>query len=73
MPHRVTNRQPELITRDSETVRRFPGVCKGCGREIWWVRQAGGRMMPEDNDGTTHFATCPAAEKFRKPAQRRLF
>ena len=42
-------------------------TCKGCGATFYWVQTRSGRAMPVDPDGLSHFATCPAAAKFRKP------
>ena len=40
--------------------------CRGCGSTIFWIKTAAGKMMPVDPDGTSHFATCPEALRFRK-------
>ena len=54
-------------------------ICKGCGANIQWVKTAKGKIMPCNlakvvivtKDGkvvsgfTSHFATCPKADKFR--------
>jgi len=40
--------------------------CRGCGAPIAWAVTATYRSMPLDRDGTSHFATCPDAERFRK-------
>jgi len=40
--------------------------CKGCGTTIIWVKTNTGKMMPVDTDGTSHFATCPKADDFRR-------
>lgn len=54
--------------------------CKACGAEIAWIKTTKGRSMPVDarpkitvvTDGgetvtgrTPHWATCPAAERFK--------
>lgn len=53
---------------------------RGCGALIVWLKTKAGRNMPVNYDGTvialdthyvhgrhtSHFATCPAAEKFRR-------
>jgi hypothetical protein len=46
----------------------FPTVCreKSCGARIYFVRTDRGAMLPVNEDGVAHFATCPAAAKFRK-------
>ncbi len=48
-------------------------VCRGCGAAIFWINTGKGRAMPADADGTSHFATCPQANKFgrERPAKRR--
>jgi hypothetical protein len=51
----------------------YPGVCKGCGARIYYVRTASGKMHPENADGTTHFSTCSEADRFRKSRQGSLF
>lgn len=40
--------------------------CRGCGQLIAWARTASGRSAPLDRDGTSHFATCPDAARFRR-------
>jgi hypothetical protein len=53
--------------------------CKSCGKEIVYLRTAAGKIMPVDRETTdaadeyfdqerhtSHFATCPDAERFRK-------
>jgi hypothetical protein len=53
--------------------------CRSCGAEIVWLKTINGKNMPVDaetfEDGdelfepkrhTSHFATCPDAEKFRR-------
>lgn len=42
--------------------------CQACAAEIEFILTAHGKHMPIDADGTSHFATCPQAERFRKPA-----
>jgi DNA-directed RNA polymerase subunit RPC12/RpoP len=43
-------------------------TCRGCGAEIRFEPTTKGKLMPVDADGTSHFATCPQAERFKKPA-----
>jgi hypothetical protein len=43
-------------------------TCRGCGAVIAFAETARGKLMPIDIDGTSHFATCPQAERFRRPA-----
>ena len=57
-------------------------ACKSCGAAIVWVKTKGGKNMPVDADTfkagdpsvfmpeighQSHFATCPNADKHRKP------
>ena len=65
-------------TTDAHDRRITP--CKACRARIIWLKTASGKNMPVDADTVrpadeiydaakhiSHFATCPAAEKFRKP------
>jgi hypothetical protein len=38
-----------------------------CGRSIAWFRTPAGKTAPYDATGISHFATCVAAERFRRP------
>lgn len=54
--------------------------CRGCPADIYWVRLESGKSMPVDVNveggqkptasyagrGVSHFATCPAAQNFRR-------
>lgn len=42
-----------------------PGTCRGCGAAIYWWMTPAGKRSPHDQDGTSHFATCPEAPQFR--------
>ncbi|MGE5585779.1 MAG: hypothetical protein ACM309_09680 [Bacillota bacterium] len=58
-------------------------TCKGCGREIKWLRTEAGKQMPVDPEPVTvvltdgrvfrgyrpHWATCPKAEQFRRKGE----
>jgi hypothetical protein len=47
--------------------------CAGCGEPIYWIKTKAGASMPLNPDGTSHFATCPKADLFRReedPAQQ---
>lgn len=41
--------------------------CASCKRMIWFCRTKNGRLMPVDDDGVSHFATCNDPERFRRP------
>jgi hypothetical protein len=45
---------------------RDAGKCKGCGAPMIWWETPAGKLSPHDLDGTSHFATCPLQERFRK-------
>lgn len=42
------------------------GNCRGCGREIWWVRHKNGKKAPYTSEGLNHFADCPVGDRFKK-------
>lgn len=52
------------------------GRCSGCRAAIeWWTTPIGARApmnpMPHpESEVISHFATCPNANQFRKPAKR---
>lgn len=44
-----------------------PGTCKGCGQQIYWVRNPkSGKRLPVTIEALNHFADCPQAGRFRK-------
>jgi len=43
-----------------------PSTCRGCRATIYWATTARGNRMPLNEDGTSHFATCPVANAYRK-------
>lgn len=42
------------------------GTCRSCGAVIAWVKTKNGKSAPMNLDGTSHFATCPNADAWRK-------
>ena len=40
--------------------------CKACLAKITWIKTLGGKQTPINENGTSHWATCPAAKQFRK-------
>jgi len=53
-----------------------PGSCRSCGAAGYWLRHRGadgarGRSALYHLDGLVHFATCPHARQWRKPAPRK--
>ena len=44
--------------------------CKGCNAPIRWEVTKNGKPTPVDADGTPHWATCPARDRFKKPKGR---
>lgn len=38
-----------------------PAKCKSCGADILWVLTKKGFRAPINQDGVSHFATCPQA------------
>ncbi len=51
-----------------------PRPCKGadCDALIYWVKTVSGRRMPVNADGTSHWMTCPNAQRFREGEGSRL-
>lgn len=59
-------------------------TCKGCGKEIEWIRTEAGKQMPVDPDPVTvvlkdgrvvrgyipHWATCEKAQEFKRLNER---
>lgn len=43
------------------------GHCRSCGAPIMWARTPSGGLGPLDHDGKSHFATCPQADRWRRP------
>lgn len=41
------------------------GVCKGCSRDIWWVKHKNGKAVPYTWEGLNHFIDCPKAKEFK--------
>lgn len=44
-------------------------TCRGCGGAIAWIATAAGKRTPVDGDGTSHWATCPQASRFKPKAK----
>lgn len=42
-------------------------ACRACNAPIRFVTTLKGKLAPVDADGTSHFATCPEAARFKKP------
>lgn len=43
-----------------------PGLCRSCKADIMWATTPAGKPSPLNPDGTSHFATCPQADSWRK-------
>lgn len=44
-----------------------PSSCRSCDARIFWIKTSSGKSMPVDQDGASHFATCPNAAQHRRP------
>jgi len=59
-----------LLQIDHENLLKAIGdlaVCKSCGAPIYWVKTKNGKRMPVNaKRPTSHFATCPQANRWRK-------
>ena len=40
--------------------------CKKCGKDIWFVKHANGKIAPYTAQALNHFADCPNAKDFKK-------
>lgn len=49
-----------------------PRSCLSCGARIFWIETSRGKRMCVDPDGTSHFATCKDAAKFRGKSRAEL-
>lgn len=47
-------------------MRKNVSQCKACGAVIQWVKTEKGKFTPINSDGSTHWATCPEANRFKK-------
>lgn len=45
-----------------------PARCRSCRAEILWTTTPANKRAPLNRDGTSHFATCPQAADWRRPA-----
>lgn len=43
-----------------------PAACRSCGAAIMWVETKRGKRAPINPDGTSHFASCPQADSWRR-------
>lgn len=65
----------EVVTEKGTTFRVTEdnrAECRSCGAPILWCVTARGKKMPvdvpaDDEPTTSHFATCPNAQEWRKP------
>ena len=48
-------------------------MCKSCGAYITFGTTKNGKLMPLNNDGTPHWATClnPSVHRKRKPVKKK--
>jgi hypothetical protein len=42
------------------------GLCRSCRAPILWCTTPAGKKAPVNRDGTSHFATCPEANSWRR-------
>ncbi len=42
------------------------GMCKSCGKTIYWITTKAGKQCPYTPEGISHFADCPNANQHRK-------
>lgn len=69
-----SNRYAEAARLLVARVHGDTGRCKGCLKEIYWIRHREGAITPYNKDGTMHHTTCPHAGQFtRGPRQQNLY
>lgn len=68
-----TNRYAEAAKLLVARVHGDTGRCKGCLKEIYWVRHREGAIAPYNRDGTMHNTTCPHANEFRRGPRQQSF
>ena len=56
----------DVLEQLSESTRD----CQDCQTAMWFVRSKRGKLVPYNADGSTHFETCPFADKYRKRSRR---
>lgn len=49
-----------------------PRSCLSCGSRIYWIETPRGKRMCVEADGTSHFARCADAAKFRGKTRAEL-
>jgi hypothetical protein len=55
-----------LWDEQSRAGAAYAANCRGCGVPIRFIVTASGSYTPINEDGGSHFATCPKAATFRK-------
>ncbi|MFB2878697.1 hypothetical protein [Floridanema aerugineum] len=45
---------------------KFQSTCEACKARVNWVKTPNGKYTPINLDGSTHWATCPDAKRFKK-------
>ena len=40
-------------------------ACRGCGREICWIKHSNGKKAPYTFEALNHFIDCPNAKDFK--------
>lgn len=47
------------------------GLCRSCKAAIYWAATKQGKPHPLNEDGTSHFGTCPQAKSWSKKGEAR--
>ena len=70
----ASNRYAEAAKLLVARVHGDTGRCRGCLKEIYWVRHREGAITAYNKDGTMHISICPNAKDFtRGPRQQNLY
>lgn len=58
--------QRGIVIPPGYTLKTLGDSCRSCGAVISWFITPRGKSAPLNPDGTSHFATCPQADRWRK-------
>ena len=59
---------PLFIQKDKKLTE---GRCRSCNQPMWWAVTLKGKLHPLNDDGTSHFGTCPQGKTWSKKGEAR--
>jgi len=60
------NQPTGVVPPREDYIYRHQKACRGCGKPIYWWETPNGKWSPHDQDGVSHFASCPFQQDFRR-------